>query len=436
MSEHSQNEQACEGGVEECGHCQTDSCSTRKAEPHHHHHDHAKDQKAAERRLAMRMARIRNKIVVLSGKGGVGKSTVAVNLAMALARQGKRVGLMDIDIHGPSIPTLLGLTHESVRGSEEGIIPFAFGPLKVMSVQFFLEDPDAAIIWRGPMKQSIISQFLSDVDWGELDYLIVDSPPGTGDEPLSVCQLLQGPEGAVIVTTPQKVAEVDVRKSINFCHQLTIPVLGIVENMSGFVCPHCRKLTPLFHEGAGSRLSETFGLPLLARIPFELELGASGEKGVPYMDLQAESPVADQFMDMARSMIAELEDDEPKEEIVNKSADKGVTRIVLPVSEGRLCMHFGHCDTFAVVDVEPDTGKVVSQSELEPPPHEPGLLPRWLAERGATVIIAGGMGQRAQALFTEQGIHVVVGAPSETPDLLVQQYLSGNLVSGENVCDH
>jgi Mrp family chromosome partitioning ATPase/predicted Fe-Mo cluster-binding NifX family protein len=396
------------------------------------------EKKAAELRLQQRMARIRNKIVVLSGKGGVGKSTVAVNLAVALAKAGKRVGLMDIDIHGPSIPTLLGLGDASVRGSDEGIIPFTCGPLKVMSVQFFLDDPDAAIIWRGPMKMTVISQFLSDVNWGDLDYLIVDSPPGTGDEPLSVCQLLNGPEGAVIVTTPQKVAEVDVRKSINFCHQLNIPVLGIVENMSGFVCPHCQKMTPLFNQGAGERLANAFGVPLLASIPFELELGASGELGIPYLDHRADSPVAALFVSMAQEVVAELEGKEKAEihKDVIMPEKKELTRIVLPVSEGKLCVHFGHCDTFAVMDVDTESSQIMAQSELEPPPHEPGLLPRWLAERGARVIIAGGMGQRAQDLFTEQGIAVVVGAPSEDPKELVQRYLAGTLVSGDNVCDH
>ena len=159
-------------------------------------------------------------MIVLSGKGGVGKSTVAVNLAMTLTLSGKHVGLLDVDIHGPSIPTMLGLEREMLQGNEQGLFPIELGAMKVMSLGFLLRNQDDAVIWRGPLKAGVIKQFLKDVVWGDLDYLIIDSPPGTGDEPLSVCQLIGTLDGAVIVTTPQKVAAVDVRKSITFCRQL------------------------------------------------------------------------------------------------------------------------------------------------------------------------------------------------------------------------
>ncbi len=434
MNERVNDVSDCQGGSEECGHCHSDDCNSRKAEAR----QQPDERQEAELRLKRRMARIKRKIVVLSGKGGVGKSTVAVNLAVSLVHQGKKVGLMDIDIHGPSIPTMLGLVGEYSESDGDGIIPIDSHGLKVMSVQFFLPDPDAAIIWRGPMKMTVISQFLSDVNWGELDYLIVDSPPGTGDEPLSIVQLLDHPDGAVIVTTPQRVAEADVRKSINFCQQLKLPVLGIIENMSGFTCPHCRQTTPLFQSGAGQRMAEDFAIPFLGSIPFELSVGSSGEAGLAFVDQHSQSALAGQFQDMARTISSAL-DGEPaqKEETMNdKSKSNGRLKIVIPVSEGRLSMHFGHCETFAVLDVDVPGKAIVGRSDLQAPPHEPGLLPRWLGERGTQLIIAGGMGQRARSLFEENGIQVIVGAASEPPETLVDQYLNGSLQTGENICDH
>jgi Mrp family chromosome partitioning ATPase len=183
-----------------------------------------------QRKIQKRVSRIGRKIMVISGKGGVGKSTVAVNLAVALVQAGRRVGLLDVDVHGPSVPTMLGLQGHTVQPGKDGIRPADVDGLKVLSLGFFLNSPDDAVIWRGPMKGKIISQFLSDVEWGDLDFLIVDSPPGTGDEPLSVCQLIGNLDGAVIVTTPQRVAEVDVRKTVTFCRTLRVPVLGIIEN--------------------------------------------------------------------------------------------------------------------------------------------------------------------------------------------------------------
>ena len=221
-----------------CNTCSDKDCSAAKRKKGESDRDFADRQE-----LESRLCRIRRKIVVLSGKGGVGKSTVAVNIAVALQMAGKRVGLLDIDIHGPSIPTMLGLESETLQGGADGLLPIDLDGLKVMSLGFLLPDPDKAVIWRGPLKMGVIKQFLKDVAWGDLDYLIIDSPPGTGDEPLSVCQLIGNLDGAVVVTTPQKVAAVDVRKSITFCRQLKVPVLGVVENMSGFACPKCGEIS-------------------------------------------------------------------------------------------------------------------------------------------------------------------------------------------------
>ena len=221
-------------GASACGTCKESGCSASQRKQGESEKDFED-----RRKLQSRLCRVRHKIVVLSGKGGVGKSTVAVNLAVALVAMGKRVGLLDADIHGPSVPTMLGLEQASVEGTEGELVPVDVGGLKVMSLGFFLRSPDDAVIWRGPMKYGAIRQLLKDVAWGDLDYLIIDSPPGTGDEPLAVCELIGALDGAVVVTTPQKVAAVDVRKSITFCRRLQVPVLGVIENMSGFACPKC-----------------------------------------------------------------------------------------------------------------------------------------------------------------------------------------------------
>jgi len=256
-----------------------------------------KDGESAEefedrRKLQSRLCRIGSKIIVLSGKGGVGKSMVAVNLAVSLMESGKRVGLLDVDIHGPSIPTMLGLEGVPIRTGEDGMIPVDRDGLKVMSLGFLLRNPDDAVIWRGPMKMNVIKQFLKDVEWGELDFLIVDSPPGTGDEPLSVCQLIGSPDGAVVVTTPQKVAAVDVRKSITFCRQLQVPVLGVIENMSGFACPKCGEVTPILSVGGGRRIAEDMGVPFLGSIPLDPKIAEASDAGLDFIRHYAATPTA------------------------------------------------------------------------------------------------------------------------------------------------
>ena len=267
-------------------------------------------------KLQSRLCRIRHKVVVLSGKGGVGKSTVAVNLATSLMLSGKRVGLLDVDIHGPSIPTMLGL-ETMAQGCTEGLLPVETGGLKVMSLGFLLQNPDEAVIWRGPLKMGVIKQFLKDVVWGDLDYLIIDSPPGTGDEPLSVCQLIGNMAGAVVVTTPQKVAAVDVRKSITFCRQLHVAVLGVVENMSGFVCPRCGELTPILRSGGGRKMAEEMGVPFLGSIPMDPKIAEACDGGLAFVRHFADSPTAAIMREIAQPIAAldhgaERREDPPK----------------------------------------------------------------------------------------------------------------------------
>lgn len=414
-----------------------DACSDTTCPSNGQIQDESNEEYQERLKLKARLGRIGHKIIVLSGKGGVGKSTVAINLATALMMAGKRVGLLDVDIHGPSIPTMLGLNHENIRGSEEGLHPVDVGKMKVMSLGFLLEDQDDAIIWRGPMKMTVIKQFLMDVVWGDLDYLIIDCPPGTGDEPLSVCQLIGQLDGAVVVTTPQKVAAVDVRKSITFCRQLKLHVLGVVENMSGFVCPKCGEVTPILSSGGGRKIAEDMDTPFLGSIPIDPQIAEACDQGRPFIQHYADSTSATIMRDIIQPI---LEQDQPKNTtpgvLVDKKKEDEQMKIAIPLADGRLANHFGHCERFAFVSVDPTDKKILGKEIIEAPPHQPGLLPPWLAERGINIIIAGGMGQRALQLFAEQGIQVLVGAPVETPESLVTDYFNGALKLSGNVCDH
>ncbi len=396
------------------------------------------DREAEDRmKLESRLSRIRHKVVVLSGKGGVGKSTIAVNLATALMLSGKRVGLLDVDIHGPSIPIMLGLEKEKIHGGADGLIPAELGEMKVMSLGFLLQSQDDAVIWRGPMKMGVIQQFLRDVDWGELDYLIIDSPPGTGDEPLSVCQLIGKLDGAVVVTTPQKVAAVDVRKSITFCRKLDLHVLGVIENMSGFVCPKCGEVTSVLRSGGGKQIADDMDTSFLGSIPLDPQISASCDSGQAFIHHYPNSPAAAVMRNIV-DVIAEL--DNPGAGYTTKDSpthkEHNCMKIAIPLADGKLSMHFGHCERFALVSVDETEKKMLERVDIDAPPHEPGLLPPWLAERGVHLIIAGGMGQRAQDLFAAQNIDVIVGAAAATPEQLIDSYLAGTLVAGENVCDH
>ncbi len=388
--------------------------------------------------LQSRMDRIEHKLLVLSGKGGVGKSTVAVNLATALALAGKRVGLLDIDIHGPSVPKLLHLEGTPITGTEDSLTPvragFGAGTIDVMSIGFLLRDRNDAVIWRGPRKYGLIKQFLKDVDWGDLDYLVVDSPPGTGDEPLAVAQLIEKADGAVMVTTPQEVSLQDVRRCIVFCRQVELPVLGVVENMSGFTCPKCGEVVPIFGADGGKAMAEEMGVPFLGAIPIEPEVVASGDSGTPIVQAMPHSETAKAFGRIVRGLIqTDLDISESSDLVATGGA---LMKIAIPVSGGVLSPHFGHCEQFALFTVEADGKTISDRQALAGPPHEPGMLPRWLHEKGATVIVAGGMGSRAQSLFAQAGVKVVVGAPANPPEVIVQAFLDGILQTGGNACDH
>lgn len=227
-----------------------------------------KQEQQIQEMIQKQIGAIRKKILILSGKGGVGKTTIAVNLALEISKAGRKTGLLDIDLHGPSVPFALNIKDEQLYTKDDRILPLKISEnLTVMSIGFLLEKRESPVIWRGPRKSMMIRQLLSDVEWGPLDLLLIDCPPGTGDEVLSIVQTLEKPDGAIIVTTPQKLSLADVRKGINFCHELKVPVIGLIENMSGFICPHCGKKTDIFGSEGGRTLAQETAIPFLGSIP-------------------------------------------------------------------------------------------------------------------------------------------------------------------------
>ena len=262
-----------------------------------------------EQRREAAMAQVKCKFMVLSGKGGVGKSSTVVNLATALAQEGYSVGIMDADIHGPNIPMMLGVEESRLIGTSKGITPIQTkSGVKLVSVAFLLQNKNDAVIWRGPLKHNLIKQCLGEVAWGPLDYLITDLPPGTGDEALSTAHLIKNVDGAVIVTTPQDVALLDSRKSVTFCHQLKIPLIGIVENMSGFTCPHCNKEIELFKVGGGEKAAREMGVPFLGRIPLDPEIVVSTDSGVPFITKNPDAKAAKAFHQICQNWIRLLKE--------------------------------------------------------------------------------------------------------------------------------
>ncbi|MCA1926900.1 MAG: Mrp/NBP35 family ATP-binding protein [Calditerrivibrio sp.] len=279
-----------------CSSCSSNSsCSTNEQEKH------------TEELLKKRLKSIKHRIMVMSGKGGVGKSTVTVNLASALVQLGYKVGIIDADIHGPNIPKMLGINERGANSGPNGIIPYEpIENLYVMSIGVLINDDDDAIIWRSPLKHSVIQQFLAEVDWGELDFLFFDLPPGTGDEPLSVSHILKDIDGSVIVTTPQEVALLDSRKSVTFSRKLNIPVLGIIENMSGFVCPKCGEKIDIFKVGGGEKAAKELKVPFLGKIPIDPEVVTQGDSGKPYLFEKPKSEVTNSFLSIARDVVKQI----------------------------------------------------------------------------------------------------------------------------------
>ena len=258
-----------------------------------------------QRKLKARTSKIKHKIAVISGKGGVGKSTVTVNLAMAFAMHGyaHRVAIFDADITGPCVPKIIGLHGQRLQAGPAGAFP-AMGPLgiKVVSMDFLLPSDETPVIWRGPLKMRAISQFLSDIVWGELEFLFIDLPPGTGDEPLSVMQLIPEMDGVIIVTIPSEVSQIVVKKAVTFARQLNVPVIGIIENMSGFVCPKCGTKTNIFKIGGGPKIAEDLSIPFLGSIPIDPEICRDSDNGMPFIIEHKNSPATKAFMEIVKKI--------------------------------------------------------------------------------------------------------------------------------------
>jgi len=251
------------------------------------------------------MEGIAHKLLVMSGKGGVGKTTLAVNLAVAFARMGYRVGLLDVDIHGPNVPKMTGMEGTQAGFSDGRIVPVVTaGGLRVLSISSFLPEGNSAVIWRGPMKISAIRQFLGDADWSGVEVLVVDCPPGTGDEPLTVAQLLPDPDGAVIVTSPQEVALLDSAKSVDFARKVKLPVLGVVENLSSLACPHCGHTIDLFKTGGGEEIARRLDVPFLGRIPISPAMVLAGDSGNPLVESAPDDPAAQALTAVAGRLAA------------------------------------------------------------------------------------------------------------------------------------
>src|SRR5665647_3709625 len=259
-------------------------------------------QSSEQQNLKDKMGKIKHKIAIISGKGGVGKSTVTVNLAAAFTMRGKHVGVLDADIHGPSVPRLLGLEGQQVKTAPSGVFPVD-GPLgmKVMSIDFFLPE-QAPTIWRGPLKMRAIRQFLTDVEWGELDFLFIDLPPGTGDEPLSIAQLLPDIDGVVIVTMPSELSSSIVKKAITFAQRLNMPIIGVVENMSGFICPNCGDKIEIFSSGGGRKMAEAAGVTFLGSIPIDPKVSLDSDKGSPFVIAHPDSAASKAFMEIVQKV--------------------------------------------------------------------------------------------------------------------------------------
>ena len=264
--------------------------------------DPQKEQAAKDAAVKTSLGKIKNKIIVMSGKGGVGKTSTSVNLSIALASSGHQVGIMDVDLHGPDVPRMLGLNGMPELTQNKKLSPLHYSDhLSAISIESFTPGKDDAIIWRGPLKYSAIRQFIGEVDWGDLDFLVIDSPPGTGDEPLTVAQTISDAK-AIIVTTPQEVALADVRKSINFCKTVNVEIFGMIENMSGLNCPHCGEMIDLFGAGGGERTAKEMGIRFLGRIPFDPNVVACGDSGACYQEKHQNSAVTKAFTAVAQTV--------------------------------------------------------------------------------------------------------------------------------------
>lgn len=370
-----------------------------------------------DKRLKDQLSKIRHKIMVMSGKGGVGKSTVAVNVAIGLSLQDFMVGLLDVDLHGPSIPKMLGARDLKLTRRPDGRLgAIKYSPnLKFLSIEPLLPAEDSAIIWRGPIKISAIRQFIGDIDWGELDYLVIDAPPGTGDEPLTVAKTI--PDAyALIVTTPQEVSLIDVKKSIKFCQKVKMRILGLVENMSGFVCPHCGKPLDLFKRGGGQKLAEEMGIRFLGKIPVDPRVVDTGDRGKPIVGAYPESLTAQAFEEVIRNIVSATE------EMQKDLLEEKFMRLAVPISTPQKFEdNPERFELFALYDIE--NNKILVKDVAKKPQNQDLL--DFLQEQVATHILLPSSSNSLADELSSQGIRVLLTEEKEAnPDNLINTLLS------------
>ena len=378
------------------------SCSV--AQEHHRSEE--------DKALCRTLAQIRHKILVMSGKGGVGKSSVAVALALSLARAGHKVGLMDVDIHGPNVLRMLGLKEPfDLASGQFQMPPEIFHNLKVISIEAVMRDREIAVIWRGPLKHQLIRQFLTEVQWGFLDYLIIDAPPGTGDEPMSVAQTI--PEAkALIVTTPQEISLADVRKSINFCQKINLEILGLVENMSGYHCPHCGQDLPLFRKGGGEKTAQAAKIPFLGSLPFDPQVVEAADQG-QLVELDQEKSLFFEGLRPIVKYVAKVLPPQPARE-------PGELRFAIPLDDGKVAAVPTKAAEIALITVK--DGTITNRETMPRPDLDPVNFPVWLENLGVSHL-AGDLSDAAKALLQRKGIEVITPAPDQTPDQMVAGFL-------------
>lgn len=365
-----------------------------------------------EKALCRTLAQIRHKILVMSGKGGVGKSSVAVALALGLARAGHKVGMMDVDIHGPNVLRMLGLKEPFDLASAQFLMPpEIFHNLKVISIEAVMRDREIAVIWRGPLKHQLIRQFLTEVQWGFLDYLIIDAPPGTGDEPMSVAQTI--PEAkAVIITTPQEISLADVRKSINFCQKINLDILGLVENMSGYHCPHCGKDLPLFRQGGGEKTAQAFNIPFLGSLPFDPQVVEAADQGQLVELTEENSPFFEGLRPVVK-YVAKVLPPQPARE-------PGELRFAVPLDNGKVAAAPTKAAEIALLTVK--DGAITNKEIMPRPDLDPANFMFWLENLGVSHL-AGDLGEAAIGLLKRKGIEVVTPSLDQTPEQVVEAYV-------------
>ena len=383
---------------------------------------------------------IRRVIAVVSGKGGVGKSMVTSLLATAMQHSGSKVGVLDADITGPSIPKLFGVQDQRPVPTEAGLLPVVSKQgMQVMSINVLLDDAESPVVWRGPILANTVKQFWTDVIWGDLDFMFLDMPPGTGDVPLTVFQSIPL-DGIVIVTSPQDLVSMIVKKAVNMAKKMDIPIIGIVENMSHVICPDCGEMIKIFGDSVTEALALEWGIPFLGSLPIDPRLTELSDKG------QIESAAID-YLDQAIIAMKKIpakgepETDTiaPAEETAPASAQGStqevtVKKIAIAAEGHYVCEHFGHCEGFNIYTTQ--NGAIIAQDFLANPGHKPGLLPNLLNDQGVHVVIAGGMGAGAIDIFNEKGIDVITGARGMV-EQTIATYLDGKLLSTGSVChDH